>query len=123
MAPLSVPGRGAAGRRQGRHAPPLRGASPAFPEPGRGAGARTRNPVAGGDAGPGSDACRQSIKQQSKRDIRASQLAQMVKNSPPNAGDVRVVGLIPGSGKSPGGELGDPLPYSYLEDPMAGYGP
>ena len=33
------------------------------------------------------------------------------------------VGLIPGSGKSPGGELGDPLPYSYLEDPMAGYGP
>ena len=47
----------------------------------------------------------------------------LVKNSPPNAGDVRVVGLIPGSGKSPGGELGDPLPYSYLEDPMAGYGP
>ena len=47
----------------------------------------------------------------------------MVKNSPPNPGDVRVVGLIPGSGKSPGGELGDPLPYSYLEDPMAGYGP
>jgi len=47
----------------------------------------------------------------------------MVKNSPPKAEDVRVVGLIPGSGRSPRGELGNPLPYSYLENPMAGYGP
>ena len=28
------------------------------------------------------------------------------------------VGLIPGSGKSPGGEHGNHLQYSYLENPM-----
>ena len=30
----------------------------------------------------------------------------------------RDVGLIPGSGKSPGGGNGNPLPYSCLGDPM-----
>ena len=35
----------------------------------------------------------------------------MVKNSPANAGDV---GLIPGSGRSPGGGSGNPLQYSRL---------
>ena len=38
-----------------------------------------------------------------------------VKNLPANAGDM---GLIPGSGKSPGGENGSPLQYSYLENSM-----
>ena len=33
----------------------------------------------------------------------------MVKNPPANAGDVRDVGLIPGLGRSPGGEHGNPL--------------
>ena len=33
----------------------------------------------------------------------ASQLALVVKNPPPNAGDVRDTGSIPGSGRSPGG--------------------
>ena len=39
----------------------------------------------------------------------ASQVALIIKNSPANAGDVRDAGLIPGSGRSPGGEHGSPL--------------
>ena len=39
----------------------------------------------------------------------------MVKNLSTNAGDV---GLIPGSGKSPGGGNGNLLEYSCLENPM-----
>ena len=35
-----------------------------------------------------------------------------------NAEDVRDAGLIPGSGRSPGRGLGNPLPYSGLENPM-----
>ena len=42
----------------------------------------------------------------------------MVKNLPANAGDIRDVGSIPGSGKSPGGGHGNPLQYSCLENPM-----
>ena len=41
----------------------------------------------------------------------------MVKNLPVNAGDTRDVGLIPGSGRSPGG-YGNPLQYSCLENSM-----
>ena len=44
----------------------------------------------------------------------------MVKNLPANAGDLRVTGLIPGSGRSPGGGHGYPLQYSCLENPMDG---
>ena len=40
------------------------------------------------------------------------------KNLPANAGDVRDVGLIPGSGRSPGVGNGNPLQYSCLENPM-----
>ena len=43
----------------------------------------------------------------------------MVKNLPANAGDVRDVGLIPGSGRSPGEGYDNSLQYSYLENPMA----
>ena len=39
----------------------------------------------------------------------------MVKNPPANAGDIRDTGLIPGSGRSPEGEHGNPLLYSCLE--------
>ena len=46
----------------------------------------------------------------------ASHVAQMVKNPPANAGDIRDTGLIPGLGRSPGGEHGNPL-YSCLENP------
>ena len=38
----------------------------------------------------------------------------VVKNPPANAGDV---GLVPGSGMSPGGGNGNPLQYSCLENP------
>ena len=42
----------------------------------------------------------------------------MVKNPPANAGDVRHTGLIPRLGRFPGGGNGNPLQYSYLENPM-----
>ena len=42
----------------------------------------------------------------------------MVKNLPANAGDIRDVGSIPGSGRAPGGGHGNPLQYSCLENPM-----
>ena len=44
--------------------------------------------------------------------IGASQVALVVKNPPINAGDIREVGTIPGSGRSPGGGHGNPLQYS-----------
>ena len=40
----------------------------------------------------------------------------MVKNPPANAGDVRDTVLIPGSGRPPGGGLGNPLQYIGLEN-------
>ena len=42
----------------------------------------------------------------------------MVKNSPAKVGDIKDVGSIPGSGRSPGGGHGNPLQYSCLENPM-----
>ena len=42
----------------------------------------------------------------------------MVKNLPANAGDVRDTGLIPGLGRSPGGEHGKPLQCPCLGNPM-----
>ena len=48
----------------------------------------------------------------------ASQVALVVKNLLANAGDIREVGSIPGSGRSPGGGPGNPLQYSCLENPM-----
>ena len=58
----------------------------------------------------------------------ASQVALVVKSLPVSAGDVRDVGLIPGSGRAPGGGHGNPLQYSCLENPhgqrsLAGYSP
>ena len=41
----------------------------------------------------------------------------MVKNPSVNAGDIRHV-LIPGLGRSPGEEHGNPLQYSCLENPI-----
>ena len=40
-----------------------------------------------------------------------------VKNPTANAGDVRDVGSIPGSGRSPGVRNDNPLQYSCLENP------
>ena len=42
----------------------------------------------------------------------------MVKNPPANAGDIREVGLIPGSGRSPREGNGNLLQPSCLENPM-----
>ena len=49
---------------------------------------------------------------------RTSQVALMVKNLPANAGNLREMGLIPGSGRSPGGGHGNPPQYSCLENPV-----
>ena len=51
-------------------------------------------------------------------DVRASQVTLAVKNPLANAGDIRDPGLIPGSGRSPGGADGSPPQYSCLETPM-----
>ena len=42
----------------------------------------------------------------------------MVKNPSANTGDTRDEGLIPRLGRSPGGENGNPLQYSCLENPL-----
>ena len=42
----------------------------------------------------------------------------VVKNPPVSAGNIRDTRSIPGLGRSPGEGHGNPLKYSYLEDPM-----
>ena len=49
--------------------------------------------------------------------IRASLIAQVVKNLPANVEDTRDASLIPGSGRPPGEGNGNPLQYSCLENP------
>ena len=49
---------------------------------------------------------------------RASQVALVVKNPPANAGDIRDMSLISGSGRSSGGGHGNTLQYSCLDNPM-----
>ena len=48
----------------------------------------------------------------------ASQLALVLTSLPANAGDIRDACLIPGLGRSPGGENGNTLQYCCLEDPI-----
>ena len=50
--------------------------------------------------------------------LRASQVVLVVKNLSANARDIRDAGLIPGSGRSPGGGHGNPLQYSCRENPV-----
>ena len=55
-------------------------------------------------------------------------VALVIKNMPANAGDVRDVDLIPGSGRSPGRGHGNLFQYSCLENPhrqrsLVGYSP
>ena len=45
-------------------------------------------------------------------------MALIIKNPPANAGDVRDMVSIPGSGRSPAGGNGNPLQYSCLENSM-----
>ena len=47
-------------------------------------------------------------------------MALAVKNQPANAGDIRDVGSIPGSGRSPGGGHGNPL---HGQRSLASYSP
>ena len=42
----------------------------------------------------------------------------VVKNLPANAGDAGNAGFIPGLGRFPGEGHGNPLQYSFLENPM-----
>ena len=58
----------------------------------------------------------------------SSQVAPVVKSLPANKGDIRDVGSVPGSKRSPGGGHGSPLQYSCLESPhgqriLVGYSP
>ena len=48
----------------------------------------------------------------------ASKVVVVVKNPPADAGDIIDAGSIPGSERSPGGRLGNPLQYSCLENSM-----
>ena len=50
--------------------------------------------------------------------IASHQVALVVKNPPTSEGDIRDVGSIPGSGRSPGEGSGNPLQYSCLENPV-----
>ena len=45
-------------------------------------------------------------------------MAILVKNLSANAGNIRDLGSIPGSGGSPGGGHGNPLQCYCLEDPV-----
>ena len=49
--------------------------------------------------------------------ISSSQVVLVVKNPPVNSGDIRDVGLIPGLGRFPGGDSGNPLQYSAWRVP------
>ena len=57
-------------------------------------------------------------KQTCENSMRASQVVLVVENTPANAGDARGVGLIPGSGRPPGGGHSNPFQYSCLENSM-----
>ena len=63
-----------------------------------------------------------------ERSIWGFQVAPVVKNLSTNAGDVRDMGWIPESGRSPGGGHSNPFLYSCLENPhgqrsLVGYSP
>ena len=58
----------------------------------------------------------------------ASQVGLVVKNPPASAADIRHAGLIPGSGRSPGGGHGNPLQLflpgeSHGQRSLVGYSP
>ena len=58
------------------------------------------------------------IKKQNLVFYHLKTLVPEVKSPPANAGDIRDKGLIPGSGRYPGGGHSNPLQYSCLENPM-----
>ena len=50
--------------------------------------------------------------------LKEDQVVSPVKNPPTNTGDAGDKDLTPGWGRSPGGGHGNPLQYSFLENPM-----
>ena len=50
--------------------------------------------------------------------LRTSQVVLVVTNPSANAGDIGDLGSIPGLWRCPGGGHGNPLQYSWLENPM-----
>ena len=52
------------------------------------------------------------------KDRRASLVAQVANSPPASAGDIKVTGSSPESGRPPGGRNGSPLQCSCLENPM-----
>ena len=50
--------------------------------------------------------------------LEGFQGGSVIKNPPAEAGDLRDAGSIPGSGRFPGVENGNPLWYSYLKNPV-----
>ena len=61
------------------------------------------------------------------KDILFSQVVLVLKNAPANAGNIRDVGLIHGSERSPGGVHGNPLVFlpgeSHGQRSLVGYSP
>ena len=51
--------------------------------------------------------------------VWVSKVAPVLEILPANAEDTRDAGLIPGSGRAPGGGHGNPLQYSCLKNPMS----
>ena len=49
---------------------------------------------------------------------RVFQVALVVKNLPANAGEIRGASSVLESGRYPGGGHGNPLQYSFLENPV-----
>ena len=64
--------------------------------------------------------CKLERKAEKSAHLGGFPLGSLVKNPSTNPGDMGDgnVDLIPGSGRSPGGEHGNPLQYSCLENPM-----
>ena len=62
--------------------------------------------------------CHPSGGEKGHRVCLASQVVQVVKKLPVNAGDIRDAGSIPGSGRCPGEGNENPLRYSCLENSM-----
>ena len=55
---------------------------------------------------------------QSQTQLSTAQVVLVVKNPPVNTADKRDLGSIPGLGRSPRGENGNPLQFSCLENYM-----
>ena len=52
------------------------------------------------------------------KNIKASEVVLVVESMPANAGDIRDMGSVPGSGRFPGGGHGNPLQHSCLDNSM-----